>query len=245
MDVTDSQSVNRYILDKRPDIIVHTAAVTSTAFCDENESAARNINVEGALNVARAAKKVDASLVFLSTEQVFNGNPETGPYRETNEPLPNTVYGKTKLEAEKEILKIIDKVWILRFTWLFGYYEEGLGMSPGIFWDTLKALKSGEIISASDDEFRGMTYVKYVTDQFEKIFDLPYDIYHLGSSNNLSRYKTLIELARLLGYEDDMVKEVKKPRRDIRLDCSKLSSYGIDFPDTIEGLSECAGDYSE
>ena len=99
LDVTDETSVQRAVGKFQPDMILHTAAVASTEYCNAHPDIAKRINVEGAVYLAQAAKKIGAKMVFISSEQVFNGNPEAGPYKETDQALPDTVYGQTKLAA--------------------------------------------------------------------------------------------------------------------------------------------------
>ena len=244
MDITDRDRVFEVINNHRPDITIHAGAVASTEFCDNNPEIAHKINVQGAINVTEAAKSIGAQMVFISTEQVFNGNEEPGPYNELSVPVPNTMYGKNKLEAEKSINDIYDKIWTVRFTWLFGLPEMNCGMSPNILWDTVKTIAKGDSLAASPTEYRGMTYSKYMVEQFDRIFDIPYGLYHLGSTNNLSRREVVEEITSNLGLGSLNIEPTGNGKyRDVRLSTEKIQSLGFDFKTTSDGIKECISDF--
>lgn len=250
MDITNAEEVMSKVKAFNPHYIIHAAAIASTEFCDQNPDIAYRINVEGSLNVAKAAKEVDAAMVFISTEQVYNGNLEAGPYDETVMPVPDTVYGQNKLEAEKLLKEFYEKVWVLRFTWLLGLPEAGCGMSPNILWNTVSSLMKGESVKASPHEFRGMTYSKYMVEQFAKVFELPYETYNIGSDNELSRYDIVKLIFEELGLQEripemlikDDQKYAEKPR-DVRMDTSKIRGLGFSLPSTAEGIHACIRDF--
>ena len=80
-DVCNESAVRRFIGECQPDVVIHGAAMTSTFFCNDNPQLARRINVDGAVNVAKACMDNNARLIFISTEQVFNGNASGGAIR--------------------------------------------------------------------------------------------------------------------------------------------------------------------
>lgn len=251
LDVLDSEGVDRAFKLIKPDIVIHAAAIALTGFCNENPEKCREINVTGALNIARAAEKFGSSMIFISSEQVFNGNEEPGPYTETDTPVPNTVYGKNKLEAEGELAKILEKLWVLRFSWMFGVPQKRLPVVQNIFWDSIKSLMSGNKMYASPREFRGLTYVDEMVDQFDGVFELPYDIYHMGARNDRSRYEIMCHVLKEIGageridellFEDNSI-YLERPR-DVRLDTAKITAFGFSFSDSSEAISRCIHDYS-
>ena len=140
LDFTDRQAVLDCARAFHPNLIIHAGAIAVTDFCNQHPEVARKVNVDGALHVAEAAREARAQLIFLSSEQVFNGNTNGGPFREEDEAVPNTVYGANKLEAEALLKEILDELWIVRFTWMFGLPERNKNMSNGILWDTLTKL---------------------------------------------------------------------------------------------------------
>lgn len=250
LDIVKEEKVIEIFKKFKPDYVVHAAAIAVTDFCNEHPELAYKINVEGAINVARACKEVKAKLIFISTEQVFNGNVERGPYDENTIPKPNTVYGENKLEAEKRLKEIIEELWILRFTWQFGFPQRGFNMSQNILWSTIESIIKGEKIKAPAHEFRGMTYVYELIEQFDKIFEIPYGTYHVGSRNDLSRFEVVKLIIEEMGLghrlnellEGDFEKNKDNPR-DIRLDTEKLAKEGIVFGTTEEGIKRCLKEY--
>lgn len=250
LDITDDIKVMQVFKEFKPDYVIHAAAIAVTDFCNEHPEIAQKINVDGAVNVAKACKEVGAKLVFISSEQVFNGNIENGPYDEGHRPVPNTVYGKNKLEAERLLKDIIDELWIVRFTWLFGMPEKNLSISSNILWETVVSLLKGEKIYASANEFRGMTYVFEMVENFKRVFQLPYDTYHMGSYNSMSRYEVVKYILTEMGLSNRvneiLIKDEEKYKdfpRDIRLNTKKIEKYGIKFTSTRDGLTKCLKDY--
>ncbi|GFZ32156.1 NAD(P)-dependent oxidoreductase [Clostridium zeae] len=250
LDIVNEEEVVNAFKEIKPDFVIHAAAIAVTDFCNKHPELAYKINVQGAINVAKACKEVGAKMVFISSEQVFNGNDNRGPFNEESTPVPNTVYGENKLEAEKLVKDILDEVWVLRFTWQFGLPQRGFNMASNILWDTMTAIMKGEKIIALTNEFRGMTYVYELIEQFDKIFEIPYDTYHVGSVNNLSRYEVVKFIIKQLGLEHrteeileaDTEKYSDNPR-DVRLDTSKLARFGIKFGTTEEGIVRCLNEF--
>ncbi len=243
MNITDAHSVEAYFKQKKPDYVLHLAAMTQTLACEENPDQAYGINVLGTKNVAKACKRVQAKLIFFSTEQVFNGNLEAGPYNEECKPQPNTVYGTTKLLAEQLIPSILDEYWILRLTWLFVYPHESSLIPPkDILGLTLHNLKQSTQTRVATNEYRGITCVWEVIENLPKIWALPFSLYHFGSPNNLSR-ANVVELIHTLHVGNNpttsplpTVHYAHAVRRDVRLDCHKLAQAGIIFKPTEEAI---------
>jgi len=250
LDVTDEAQVTEIIKNFNPNYVIHAAAKANTDFCNKNPEIAYKINVTGAVNVAKACKIANAKMVFISSEQVFNGNTMGGPYAEDVTPCPDTVYGKNKLEAEGLLKQILDELWVLRFTWLFGLPERNCGMSPNILWGTLTDILKGKKTLVTPNEYRGLTYVHEVIDQFPKIFEIPYGTYHVGSDNSLSRYDICSLIIKEVGLEHRMVELLEKDldkyknhKRDIRLCADKIKSYGFEFSRSEDGIKKCIKEF--
>ncbi|MBW9150941.1 sugar nucleotide-binding protein [Clostridium estertheticum] len=250
LDVTDESNVTETIKKFKPDYVIHAAAIASTEFCDKNPELAYKINVTGSINVAKACKEFKAKMIFLSSEQVFNGNVEPGPYSEEVTPFPSTVYGENKLVAEGILKQTLDELWILRFTWLFGLPERNCSMSPNILWDTLSSILKGKKIKATPNEYRGLTYVYEVIDQFPQIFNLPYDTYHVGSQNSLNRYDICSLILKEVGLEhriDELLEKdygkYKNHSRDIRLCTDKIKNYNMNFSESSDGIKKCLKEF--
>lgn len=251
LNITDENNVMGTFEKFRPDYVIHTAAIAVTDFCNKHPEIAHEINVQGAVNVANGCKKVNAKMIFMSTEQIFNGNEESGPYDEESKAVPDTEYGRNKLEAEGLLKNILDELWVLRFTWMFGAPERALSINANIIWDTVKDILKGQKIKAPIHEYRGMTYIQDVIESFDKIFEIPYGIYHIGSMNDLSRFevvKLIIEEMGLANRMDEILikdkEKYKNHARDVRLNTNKLSEAGISFTSTEDAIRRCISDYS-
>lgn len=250
LDITDEQAVYRFVEQTKPEIIVHAGAVAVTDFCNKHPEIAHKINVDAAVTIGKAAKQNGAKMIFFSSEQVFNGNSNSGPFSEEDEAVPNTVYGENKLEAENLLKTILDELWIVRFTWMFGLPERGKNMSNGILWETMDKLMHQETIVASKREFRGMTYVYEMIENFPRLLQAPYGTYHLGSVNNESRYDIVKFILEELGLSDSLSALLKEDtekyldsNRDVRLNTAKAEAAGMHWSETKEALRKCIRDY--
>ncbi|MBU3128153.1 SDR family oxidoreductase [Clostridium tagluense] len=251
LDITDESKCLEIIRIFKPDYVIHTAAIADTGLCERNPELSYEINVKGSINIAKACSLTKSKLVYLSSEQIFNGNLESGPYNENHIPMPNTVYGKHKLQAEDELKGIIDELWILRFSWLFGFPEKNCRVSSNILWNVVSSVLKDKKIKLPVNEFRGMTYVYDLIENFHKILDFPYGIYHTGSENDLSTYDiALLILKEIgLGHKADNYLEKDTDRyndhpRDLRISNDKLKKYGIDLPETVDGIKNCLRDFN-
>lgn len=234
LDVRDEAQVNRVINAYKPDIVLHGAGITSTGGCENNKTLAYDVNVNGTVHIAKACKAVGSRVIFFSTEQVFNGNVERGPYTETDQPVPNTYYGETKLAAEKSIKEILDDYVIMRLTWMFGFSKDP--QVENILTDTIFAT---EDIYVPDNEFRGMSPIDTLLDFFPKIMKLPKGTYHIGSENNESRYFIVKEILKLINKNGiEAIINNHETVRDIRLSMKKINALGIIFDETVEALTK-------
>ena len=247
LDITDKPAVDSTFAQFKPDYVIHAAAIAVTDFCNKYPDVAHKVNVGGAINVANACKAQGAKLVFISTEQIFNGNPEAGPYTEQDTPVPDTVYGQNKLEAEYELKSILDEMWVLRFTWLFGLPERNTSINPNVLWNAIQALTNGEVMQERRNEFRGLTYVHELIEQFPKIFTIPYGTYHTGAHNPASRYDIAAHILGELGQEarlGELLEVNDAPKtRDVRLDTSKLAAEGVTFTESKLAITKCLREF--
>lgn len=122
LNITDEDAVDRVISEVKPDVIVHCAAWTAVdaAEDEENRPKVMAINVDGTRNIARAARKADAKMVYISTDYVFDGQ-GTEPWEpDCRDYAPLNVYGKSKLGGELAVSEILEKYFIVRIAWVFG-----------------------------------------------------------------------------------------------------------------------------
>ena len=122
LDITDADAVNRVITEVNPDAVVHCAAWTAVDLAEDEDKQekVRAINVSGTQYIADACKKIDAKMVYISTDYVFNGQGETPWTADCKEYAPLNVYGQTKLDGELAVANTLDKYFIVRIAWVFG-----------------------------------------------------------------------------------------------------------------------------
>jgi dTDP-4-dehydrorhamnose reductase len=118
-DIRDAKSVQQVMRDSRPEWVVLAAAYTDVDGCEKNPELAFAVNRDGALNVARAAREAGARLLFLSSDYVFDGK-KTQPYETGDARNPQSVYGRSKAEAEMALIEVLPECCIVRTSWLFG-----------------------------------------------------------------------------------------------------------------------------
>lgn len=118
MDITNKDEVMKVIKEYHPNVIFHCAAWTAVDKAEDMEEACYKVNVIGTKNIVDASKEVDAKILYMSTDYVFDGKKE-GYYKEDDQVNPMSVYGKTKYEGEVEVRRN-PKHYITRISWVFG-----------------------------------------------------------------------------------------------------------------------------
>jgi len=119
VDVRDAVKVRAVVEKNQPDWIVLAAAYTDVDGCESNQELAFSVNRDGAVNVAEAAKRTGAKVLFLSSDYVFDGT-KTSPYEIDDARNPQSIYGRSKAEAEVRLLEVLPQCCILRTAWMFG-----------------------------------------------------------------------------------------------------------------------------
>ncbi|MGL4739031.1 MAG: SDR family oxidoreductase [Cellulosilyticaceae bacterium] len=249
--LTDEAAVNDYFSTHSYDFVFHCAAIADTGMCENNPELAYQVNTEATRYIAQGCAAQGATLIFASSEQVYNGNHEDGPYTEDTVPNPNTVYAHTKLEAEQHIQSRLANHYILRLPWLFGFPERFKKTNPNILMNTQKALCFNTPLALAANEYRSMTYIYDLIDNLGKLLELPYGIYNFGSENNdASTYEIGQFICEVMGAgeraADLLIKDVDRYKdhpRDLRITNTKLQRYGIHFPTTKEGLIKCLTEF--
>ncbi len=197
-DITDFKKLSVAITGVKPDVIIHTAAFTDVDGCEKDADKAETVNALGARNVAQAALDVGGALVHISTDFVFDGR-RMRPYTEQDVPNPLSVYGRSKLDAEKFVSELFkDKEhFIVRTGWLYG---------PGgkNFVDTVlsKANESKELKIVTD-QFGSPTYTIDLAEAISGMLRAfggdknIFGIYHVTNSDDCSWYKFAQKSLRL------------------------------------------------
>lgn len=145
MDITDSTSVDNIISNAAPDAVIHCAAWTAVDLAEDEDKQenVKKVNAVGTQNIATVCKKIDAKMLYISTDYVFNGQ-GTQPWQpDCKEYNPLNVYGKTKLDGELAVANTVDKFFVVRIAWVFGLNGKNFiktMLNVGQKYDTVKVV---------------------------------------------------------------------------------------------------------
>lgn len=156
LDVVNAAQVESVVLRDKPDAIIHLAALTDMKQCEEDRELADKVNAIGARNIALAAKKIGAKVVYVSTNAVFDGT-NAGAYTETDKPNPMSEYGRSKLAGEKAVLDADANNLVVRTSWIFG---GGPAKDKKFIGKIAGKLRANEAVKAVDDVRGTPTYAK-------------------------------------------------------------------------------------
>ena len=182
-DLTNKDQVEKYIIKEKPDVIIHCAAYTAVDKAEDEKDLCYSVNVGGTRAVAEAAKEIDAKVVYVSTDYVFDGLGQE-PHFEEKEPNPVNYYGYTKEQGEKIVRESIDKHFIVRTSWVYGL--KGSNFVKTI----LKLAESRNEINVVSDQIGAPTYTKDLAEFIVNLVQTNnYGIYHGVNEGYCSWYE--------------------------------------------------------
>jgi dTDP-4-dehydrorhamnose reductase len=196
----------RSIYEVRPDIIVHTAALTDPNICELNKKDAWEINVIGTRNIVSVCKKIGAKLIYISSDYVFN----EGAHREDSSPQPANYYGWTKLEGEREVKEELFDYVILRPTIMYGFNGEKVDRFTA---KVRNSLSRGESITVSPRIIKYPVLIDDVARFISTLIDLDCcGIYHIAGPTAVSRYEWAHLVARTYALDENMIRPGQEER---------------------------------
>lgn len=225
------ESMKRIVVESGVDTIIHTAAISDIGVCQTNPDASYIANVQIPVYLAKAANHV--KLICFSSDQVYSGLDEEGPYTEDTA-KPNNIYAEHKLEMEQRVLDIAPDTVMLRAEWMYDYYLR----KTNYFMNIINAKDS---VCFSSHQYRGITYVKEVAQNMETVIKLPGGVYNFGSETAKSMYKITEAFLALIGKNIRL--EDAPPRHNLWMNCDKARKLGVAFQSVENGLKNCAEDY--
>ncbi|MCX6029421.1 MAG: dTDP-4-dehydrorhamnose reductase [Chloroflexi bacterium] len=192
-DITQPDIVD-CIADFHPDLVVHGAAYTDVDGCERDPEMAFRVNAVGTQNVALGAQKSGAALLYISTNEVFDGT-QRDAYREWDRPSPMSVYARSKAAGEQIVCNLTGgRFYIARIAWLFG--PGGVNFVTKI----LDAATKNGALRVAADEFGNPTYAPDLAQAIAALAATGhYGIYHLTNAGFCSRYEFAAEIVRLAG----------------------------------------------
>jgi dTDP-4-dehydrorhamnose reductase len=186
LDICDSERVLRLVQDLRPDVVINTAAVRRPDACEDQPARAFDVNALGARNVALACARSAIALLHISTDNVFDGR-KAEPYVEEDAPNPITTYGVTKLAGEFFVRNLVDKLYIVRTSGLFG----GLPADSSNFVLTiLRQSREGQVSRVVTDQFISPSYTLDVARKCAWLLTTnAYGLYHVTNAGACSWFE--------------------------------------------------------
>lgn len=200
-DLCDFAAAEKFITAYNPDVIIHCAAYTAVDKAEDEVELCRAVNAGGTENIAKICKTIDAKMLYISTDYVFDGTKD-GCYEVNDIPNPINVYGQTKLEGEQAVQKILNKYFIVRISWVFGEHGNN-------FVKTMLRLgKERKEISVVADQIGSPTYTE---DLAKLLVDMiqtdKYGIYHATNEGECSWAEFAEEIFKFAGM-DVVVKHI-------------------------------------
>jgi dTDP-4-dehydrorhamnose reductase len=199
-DLTDPAAVERAIRAARPEVIIHTAAETRVDYCESHPEQALRINALGTVNVRNVAAEINAGLVYLSTDYVFDGD-KSSPWLESDEPNPVNAYGISKLAGEWAV-QAYERGRVVRTSGVFG--SRGDGRLERNFFRAIAGRLAADAspVQVVDDLQTAISYAPHLARMLLQLIagGLP-QVVHLTSAGQDSWYGWARRAAVLLGYE--------------------------------------------
>ena len=243
LDITDAAAIERFVNDNGIDGIVNCAAYTAVDKAESNEELCTKLNAEAPAYLAAAIGKRGGWMVQISTDYVFDGTHHT-PYRETDDTCPNSVYGKTKLVGEFNVLKLCPNAVIIRTAWLYSTFGNN-------FVKTMLRLgQEKEQLGVIFDQIGTPTYARDLAVAIMTIIEkgIVPGIYHFSNEGVISWYDFTKAIHRIAGITQCHVRPLhtseyptpaNRPHYSV-LDKTKIKqTYGIEVPYWEDSLAEC------
>ena len=205
LDISNRSDVKSLISSYRPDIILNAAAMTNVDLCEHEREQAWKINVTGVEHLVEVCRRIDAKLVHVSTDYVFDG--KTGNYKEDDRVNPINYYGKTKLAGENVIVSSGIEYAILRTIVVYGI---GKNVKNNFALWVINSLNDKKQIRCVDDQISNPTYVHdLATAMKSSIEHNANEIFHISGAETISRYDFAIRAAEIFGYDQSLIQRIK------------------------------------
>ncbi len=217
LDITNEKLVSKIISDERPSVVINTAAMTNVDLCESEKLLCNTLNVDAVRYLADACYRVDAHLIHLSTDFIFDG--KDGPYMEEDKPNPLSYYGLSKLKSEQLLYKHDVKWTILRTIIVFGV-GESLSKNNIVLW-AKDMLERGEEMNIIDDQFRAPTLAEDLANAcILAAKNTALGIYNTSGKDIMSIYEMVEKIAQYYGLStknlnristSDLYQKAKRP----------------------------------
>ena len=230
MDLMDNEAIRTFIMNLKPEAIIHCAAYTAVDKAEEEVETCYQINAESVKVISECAKELDVKLIYISTDYVFDGTKE-GEYVETDLPNPINVYGASKLKGEQYVQGLLEKYYIVRISWVFG-------VNGNNFIKTMRRLGAErDELNIIHDQVGSPTYTADLASLLVDMMETDkYGIYHATNEETCSWYEFANEIFKQSGIEvktnpittDQYPTAAKRPMNS-RMSKAKLKANGFNL----------------
>lgn len=206
VDITDMEMVDQSIGVYRPGIVINCASISNVEYCERHMVEAFKVNALGARNLAAAARRMNAKIIHLSTDDIFDGN-VSGNLTEFDMPNPQTVYGKSKLAGEEYVKELNPKHLIIRSSWVYGTAS---GTSEQDFFHYVAECgRNNTPFEAPLDKISTPTSASELARFISVLLDkTEYGVYHASCEGVCTRHEFAKTILALMGYNTALVKGI-------------------------------------
>ncbi|MFO7447524.1 MAG: dTDP-4-dehydrorhamnose reductase [Ignavibacteriaceae bacterium] len=203
-DLTKRENVKSILYDFYPDFIINTAAYTNVDKCETEREAAWKLNVKGVEYLAEVCRVLDAHLIHISSDYIFDG--ARGPYSEKSKPNPLGYYGRTKLASENALRISGAMNTIIRTNVLYGIADS----RPDFVRWLINSLRSGNEVRIVTDQINNPTFIDDLVQAISKIVEFRRSgVFNIGGRDFLSRYDFSTKVADFFNLNKTMIKPIK------------------------------------
>jgi len=243
-DITNIGALRSYAAGKDIEWIINCAAYTNVDKAEDDREKAFRINADGALNIARVAQETGAQLIHISTDYVFDGT-KIEAYIELDDPNPQNVYGRSKLDGERRIVETMSQYFILRTAWLYGVH------GSNFVHTMLRLFNERDTVKVVSDQWGSPTHTMDLAQVIFTVIDSgssEYGVYHTTNEGKTNWYEFAKAILKgglahdLVKREVDILPIVSKdyPTKTVRPQNSYLSKkkYKSNFGSSLSSWQE-------
>lgn len=228
VDITKIDEVTQFVHVNRPDVVINCAGLTDVQECENNVDEAYRVNAIGVRNVALSANEVNAKVIQISTDDVFDKESRI-PYNEFDNVHPRTIYGKSKEAGEKILTQLLNRFVIIRSSWIYGIGRDFVD-------EVLRNVGQGKTMEVPNNQYAAPTSAKELAKVIRYFIDNEeYGLYHVVCPGSCSRYefaRTILEYSGKAGELDlypVVIEDSARPTYSV-LDNMMLRLTGIEEP---------------
>ena len=223
-DLTNSTNMIDFITMKKPDAVIHCAAYTAVDKAEEEPELAMKVNGKATEDIAKVCKELNAKMIYISTDYVFPGDGDK-PYEVDDEKNPPNAYGRSKLAGEEAVIKILEKYFIVRISWVFGSNGKNFVKTM------LRLSETKDKLSVVNDQIGSPTFTVDLAHLLADIVQTEkYGIYHATNEGFCSWAEFAAEIFRQAEVKTEVIPVPSSayPTRAVRPKNSRLSKKSLD-----------------